>query len=193
MWARQTLECLGHETAGVDVQPGPFRKRFAPRAQSQASSPVHDTDQDCWESSSLPVQLPSAHENADSIEPHDPYEQFEDDSASTGMLKNDETANHEGKNTETKDVTTLQLQNFRDLIEDACLSVAPSFDLKLPWELPGMKMIFQDDDDGDSVVPTPVLAPINFPARNLRQRCPRQTTETKEMALIARSLIFRTP
>ena len=51
-------------------------------------------------------------------------------------------------------------RNLKAMVDNSCLSTAPTFKFKMPWERKGMSLIF--DKRPKSIIPTPVMSPIDF-------------------------------
>ena len=51
-------------------------------------------------------------------------------------------------------------RNLKSMIEDACLSVKPTFKFQMPWERKGLAKIFNRDPA--KLIPEPVMTPIEF-------------------------------
>lgn len=51
-------------------------------------------------------------------------------------------------------------RNLKAMVDNSCLSTAPTFKFKMPWERKGMALIFSKKPK--SILPTPVMSPIDF-------------------------------
>ena len=65
-------------------------------------------------------------------------------------------------------------RNLKSMIDDACLSVKPTFKFQMPWERKGLAKIFNRDPA--KLIPEPVMTPIEFSEQSSQSSSPQLPT-----------------